>query len=228
MQRQEGLRLAEGLRDGCAERVGFGRIWKGGGAFPRQKLGRESLPGGWGRDPEGIEASLNGQRPAASAGGWETGWEHRKPARLGWRRTPLPDHHPACFVPMPPTPLIPATQDSLCYLTSHSPKTFLSVLVSHCLLHSGNFSSLCFLANSAHPSRSSSNATSSVQPSLIAMIRMNYPALLGNPTLGRWRCGSPLSENWFGGWALFLPCTAKVTTLISSPVKRKNIAKHFE
>ena len=104
----------------------FGRIWKRRGDVPRQKLGRESSPGGWCRDPKGIEDSLNHQWPASSAGGWEMGWEHRKPARLSWSCTLLADHHPACFIPVLPTPLIPATQDSLCHLTSHSPKMFLS------------------------------------------------------------------------------------------------------
>lgn len=59
----------------------------------------------------------------------------------------LPDHHPAGFIHVSPPPLIPATQDTLCHGNRLSLKTFLSLFVSRCLLHLGNFSSLCLLEN---------------------------------------------------------------------------------
>lgn len=99
-----------------------------------------------------IVCMAAGQGPCGTVMGGEA-------ERLGWRtasyaksvalgsRVLLPDHHPACFVPVPCTRLIPDTEDVLCHLNSRSPKTFLSVLLSRCLPHPGTFSSLCLLEN---------------------------------------------------------------------------------
>lgn len=40
VQSQETLNLGEGIRNGCIEQVGFGRIWKYKNKFLRQKWGR--------------------------------------------------------------------------------------------------------------------------------------------------------------------------------------------
>lgn len=133
-----------------------GGTWQGlegQGRLSQAEVGWEELPGGWlrGIRHRGPPESL-ATRVLCQMEDGRRGWGRRRVGSLVCQaeslalgsRVLLPDRHPAGFIPVSPTPLIPATQD-LCHRNSLSPKAFLSLLVSHHLLHSGNFSSLCLL-----------------------------------------------------------------------------------
>lgn len=99
----------------------------------------------------------------------------------------LPGHCPACFSPVLLIPLVPAARDVLGHLSARLLKHF-SLCFSHIVSsHRESFPPFASWKISPHSSRSSCNASSSLQPSLIATVCVNYP-FLRIPTLGSWGC----------------------------------------
>lgn len=177
------------------------------GQVPQAEVGQEELARWslWHRGHKGTEDSLNGWCPGSLCQGvGRRGWEGRVVGSLvcqvsstGEPRS-APRSPPCLLHPVSPTPLVPAARDVLCHLSAMLLKHF-SLCFSHTV--SSRQESFPLFASrriSPHSSRSSCNASSSLQPSLIATICVNYP-FLRIPTLGSWGCCCHPLRASFGG-----------------------------
>lgn len=150
VQSQEGLCLVEGLRNGWCSRWDLAAPGRIGTTFPgRSGVGRaRQVDGAGGIKSQGQSESLVASVLCRTESG-RLGGERRvvgspvcqaESLALGSHAL-LAGLRPACFIPVPPTPLIPAAQDILCHLDSQSPKHF-----SLCLSHTASSRGKCFLS----------------------------------------------------------------------------------